>query len=293
MKSGRMVTAIIVIATMGPAGASVAQDASESPDAQEQLNRIIGADHPAAQKELFAELYRNADKQALAALKGHTDPGVAIRTAWEEMYQRNPPENAAEVTREFGALALERFVGFVEGRLRIQVPDAWWQTIAAAERRPGQRGIFYRIDTDCRYTLAGRTLITPGMTLDDVAISDGNSRVVIPPAVMQSHPQTSWHAACVQIESSEWFLAFPQSFDSRYTLYCIGREDQAVRWSQPVWASEHEWSPPGGTGYSYHCVSIVCRDDAVTVFGNSGVGAYIEVFRRVDGTPLMRFCTMR
>src|SRR5438552_6796680 len=74
----------------------------------------------------YDQLVGRAARDELLALKVGDDVSIAIRAAWEEACRRAERKNVGKGPTE----AYSRFIGFVEGRLRVTVPE-WWSMYIA------------------------------------------------------------------------------------------------------------------------------------------------------------------
>lgn len=87
--------------------------------------------------ELLALLLGHSSIKQLQELKSHSDTTLALHAAWEEVKRSvrvplikevldDPEFENPESMAKIGRAAADRFLGFVEGRLRLSPPD-WWQ----------------------------------------------------------------------------------------------------------------------------------------------------------------------
>jgi hypothetical protein len=95
--------------------------------------------------EKARQLAVNATPEELQKQAADANDGVAIRAAWEEVRRRLSQDIAARPKNsEWTSFkGIDRFVGFVEGRLRIPVPQWWALELADARSRELERTYFF------------------------------------------------------------------------------------------------------------------------------------------------------
>lgn len=95
---------------------------------EDRLREFIEAKGPAQLNVASRLLFEHADGRAVTALKAEKHNGVALRAAWEEVVRATRPrtDEPGRVKRREDVVAIHRFVGFAEGRLRITLVP-WWE----------------------------------------------------------------------------------------------------------------------------------------------------------------------
>lgn len=96
------------------------------------------------------------------------------------------------------------------------------------------------------------------------------------------------HCASVCVTDEISYVAVYDSHPDSYRLLAFANLGGRVIWSSPVWASGEivDFQGPG-----WHFVTIIAEGGAVTVFGASYAGVYIEVFDSKTGENRCRFGT--
>src|SRR5262249_50953281 len=107
----------------------------QAPSAQ-NMKRLAEAplrtENPHLASLAYARLFAKAGAGGTRALRAHESDEIALRAAWEEILLRIPETTRLNAVRPDQRL-LQRFVGFVEGRLRANVPKWWEDTLLDAQ----------------------------------------------------------------------------------------------------------------------------------------------------------------
>jgi hypothetical protein len=272
-------------------------------DESNEAERIILSDKPCPHliQSLYASLILAADEESLAKLIAGTSTSVSMASAWERLRRAsnwNPHVPSGNV---FDNDALARFLGVVEGRLKVTIPT-WWEQVFGAMAL-NNRAIPYfpfmsperqaveRVEPTYRRT-AGHLLISIGMRLEHereldewAIISDDGDRLVIPREWQEQLGRGD--AVTVLFHDERCYLSMHVSRDP-YTLLSIDRRTGATLWVARVWAG---CGVSGSTGSGWHWSSFVLTGDEVVVLGISTDAAYIESFDVVTGKAIARFWT--
>lgn len=247
------------------------------------------------------ELFQQATIGELEKLKMDPHEGVAIRAAWE-FVRRTVDETEKETPVRVNAESLHRFLGFVEGRLKISVPVSWQDTVlnARATRRAwigfrrkekhwpnlvGEFGLWVPKDTSIKQ-VGDDWLIT---------VQGQSCRL---PSRLSKHLRLRWRDGISALICGErCYLAVHWDHCSPYDLFCIERDSGKVLWKARPWANGglHNGKlllPMGSVmGPSVHSVAIMQQRDRVVLFGIGHLSAYIECFSTADGTNIFRCST--
>lgn len=279
-----------------------------SVEAQEDLSEFVDAALTATSmgelRERNKMLFNHAIPDAVRELKTHPNDGMALRAAWEEVRRTivEPPSDVTErEAKKIDRRALQRFVGFVEGRLRIVLPD-WWegamlrasatdQLILFVPGKKRQRP-FSRVQDG---QLAGVAMShgTQAYVLEngDLEVFNDSEKTVIPAELWRDLQKASSSLdglGALTTESHLFLVLYPNS-GGRYWLHCIDRGTSRVVWTESVWG-EHD-IPVNAQGANQQWVDIRLARDAIFVFGKGLFSMYVEVFSTVDGSPVCRFST--
>jgi hypothetical protein len=278
----------IVVGFVGPTSVTAARagDAME-----ERVQRIVRAQTAYEAGKGYEELFRLGGPHALRVLKASPHRGIALRAAWEEIRTRIPRDKDAVALR-IDSARMQRFLGFVEGRLALPIPG-WWEDTLLEARAYGPSNIFFPPREIIVYQKTDIDLLSaPGTSVrkknGEVLLSNGKQAVTIQASVLHEDRGRTARYLTPLIDKECCYLAIHADRASPYSLLCVGRKKGNIRWSSDVWAA-------GGLvhyiGQGYHRVTLLLDGDALMVWGVGDDSAYIEGFKTEDGTSLFRFST--
>ena len=273
------------------------------------VERVLNAKDAGELSESVAQLMSKASKEQLQEYKRHTHSTIALHAAWEEVKRgvrgidpksREEDKTIVNIDRP----ALQRFLGFVEGRLHVTPPE-WWQKIVARAK----------IDSEVRHNLsliyATNRKFNPYFhlrgsvhhltTFEVIPVEDGGYELksdkftcTISPQLLEQikkiNPRdvdlpglTAWMNAERCVFGFHWFLS------SEFTLHCIERKSGKLLWSTDVWG--YFWGGFGGGGF-LHWAEMRIDGDTIYLFGIDATGIiYIEAFSMKDGKNQFHFTT--
>ena len=247
-------------------------------------------------------LFAGAAESRLARLKANDEDRIAIYAAWEQVLRANPTDPAIEKGVQPTATSLARFVGFVEGRLRVETPGWWQQHLQSAllfhqhvpEFRLLQEVTDQNLGLDRRFSAGLKVM--PEIEIDQnleghVVVKKGADSCIVDKDVMRDAQSThSVDSLAAAFADGTGYVGLHASVPWPYRLYAIDQKTGTEFWRAEVWAYGDSFSGAGNGGY--HLVEIVViDDDAVAIFGGGIECMYIEIFKRKDGLPLLRFGT--
>lgn len=235
------------------------------------------------------EFLPTADDELLERMRADDDNGIAFTAAWEAIRRR--VQEGEPTPRWVDAAALNRFVGFVEGRLRVPLPREWTEGVLSAWVTSQKMICFqsieekFDVETEAGWRVSG--VDEANDFEDQLRITVGGHDLTVP-ASLRSDSFFSWQRfASVAHDSRRCYVAHFGPGPFSYTLYCLDLESGDRKWVTTVQVTLRHY---GGGVPGVHRVWIVPRKKTVVVFGLC-CGAYIEVFRKSDGRNLYRFCT--
>jgi hypothetical protein len=247
----------------------------------------------------------SASPEQLQKLSADANDGVAIRAAWEIARRRLAEDIAADPHNKDGILlkGADRFIGFVEGRLRVSVPQWWASQLALARATRLERPELFGSwdwDKDRLTQIGPRELSTAfGVVPSIVRNKSGELHIAWDKRKLRlSAKQIPNDPTCEDLTGLVYrdrCLVLGYDRDSfswlNWVIYGVDPISSDVLWSsrRTFDARRTDGDPMGHTGASIHHVSLVGRDDVVFVFGMECKLVYIEAFRLSDGRPLMRF----
>jgi hypothetical protein len=261
-------------------------------------SKLAEAENPeelgAVYDKAFADI-RNAD--LVQFILGPSDQ-VALQAAWQRvrrtMSRRIPgTEQAVPVDPH----AVQRFLGVVEGRLRVELPNKWADVFGRISYRDSRTVSFpgvlpedlirSRIDV---FTSKEITIEPAG---DGFFISLRGQRFPVSQKVLQecrAEYGASDHLEAMIVDADRAVITMHRAGIQRYPLVLVNRKTGDKIWRSAVWVERPV--VPGRTGLGHmHHVEITVQNDAVVVFGLCDFSAYIEAFHFRDGSNAFRFST--
>lgn len=228
-------------------------------------------------------------------------PGIAIQSAWRLHHRSLPPKKVVfGVTPNVLYLPdVQRFVGFVEGRLRVQVPEWWEEMLESPDRnQPLRLGAPVK-----KWRPFDRSQIAIDSKLVELQTSTGiRSAPIEAFNWIFSSSGTNEYAATSA--NRDTLVVSKPIMGSKARILCVSA-DGMERWRNELWGT-HQWT--GGTSGApvtpVEVVDFVASNEVITIFGASSLkhehsrgttfirsAFYIEQFSTRDGSSLMRFST--
>lgn len=282
--------------------------ASQDQVKRHPVERLLKAADDKQRREAVAEAIVKASDEKLRELEAHPHTSVALHAAWEKVrrtFQINPSTavNGAKPVK-IDRKALQQFIGFVEGRVRAQLPD-WWETrLANSYVQPDDTGRLWFKDKKklVPYWKDENNIYKPGFvsaeSLPDGDIELSNWRVHKPYCLI---PARFWEAAKqrpfdpeIGVHLTTWWdddrcvFGFHESIPNGFTLHGTDRKSTEVLWSAEVFSYFQEKATDSS---HIHWVALREGGGTLYVFGTGGDLVYIEAFSMKDGENLFRFCT--
>jgi hypothetical protein len=233
-------------------------------------------------KELAARieaLLSSSPTKELDRLVADADCAVALAAGWERVRRTVREAEQQEPVNPDGQ-AISRFLGLVEGRLQIPLPQAWEASVRSAMAY-GRRAIWFSWPELAERSFALHTPVREGdrwMVVQSgrpikLAVEDRDGPV---------------GEAAVLSAGGTVYVALYGSRPAPFGLLAVNRDDSGVIGRYEVWAA-------GGLtafeGKGWHHVEMRVTGQALTVFGISDGAVYIEVFDRKTGENRCRFST--
>ncbi len=279
----------LAMSTVLLAGSLSGQDRDDKskPETEKEIDAILQAKYAHATARGYAALFKRVGPDGVRALKNHKHPQIAIRAAWEEIRLTLPEKNQARVV-QVDPHRLHRFLGFLEGRLAVSVPE-WWQDAVVGAKAHHRNNVYFGfppIDRDVGEGFWGPPGTSVAKQDGRLLLKAGTESVPLPAAVPESplymHASASFTAdAC--------YLANHSFCGMGYTLFRLDSASGRVLWEASVWA---DGVIDGYDGVHFHRVSVVVEARRVMVFGASSAGIYVEAFNTKDGDVLFRFSSV-
>ncbi len=297
---------------------------SPSPPGRQTVNLDQLARAPEEYLIAIAKQMGEATDAELEVFRQHDNWGVALTAAWEEFVLRPTAKDLAVQTLvkdEVIGLRVERWLGFVEGRLRVAPPPNWRSILRGAgiSRSDGQQSLplgFFSDDNPCEkqwYDPFARP------DEDDNTEYDANRDLLeVPLGVMWKRvpnrlvlTRKNGQSIALDIDRFKWlpmqddnhfgsartlwetqgdheFLAIFRTWGERFELAALDQRTRDWLWStQVVGGRDHFFH--SGLPDSSHCVTCLVSGETVYVFGHSMFSIYVEGFDLKTGKVQGRF----
>jgi hypothetical protein len=256
----------------------------------EELCRVIlRAKQPSTAVRAYDALFHSATTDSLRRLQMNPSDTIAIQAAWQEV-ELTVPEKS-ELTVRPDRDKLSRFLGFLEGRARVQAPRWWAEAILDA--RANHRGNVYAGGLNLswrREPIPNAAAPPPQATFDKQdgkpVVRIGSEFALIPEDLRDKlRPNGPDIKVTALIDPARCYVAAYDCVGSPYRLACVERSPERIRWIADVWASS--WG--AFTGRPKQLVEVIEQGDRVVVFGIASSGFHVEAFRLDDGLNILRF----
>lgn len=251
------------------------------------------AKSPVRLAEAYLNVFPKASSVDVHQMMNDSHCGVALRAAWERVRRTIGEEFRQEAAKPDSA-SLNRFLGFVEGRLNTGVPSLWESTFSRVRAYRRSEFFFPCEVKQLQYHKTELGVAAPrDMSLKridgEVLVAIGKQSCQIPVTFMQSDKsEYPVDAACSLFTDTRCYVAFHSDKCVPYRLRCFDRASKKCLWTARVWAA-------GGlaqyTGIGYHLVALKEENEKLLVFGIGIDAAYIEGFNRKNGEDAFHFCT--
>jgi hypothetical protein len=254
-----------------------------------QVRTILAAEDWSGATSGYRALFKATSAEGLRRLQMNASDTIALQAAWEQVERTMPakPDRAARPDRE----KLAWFLGFLEGRVRVQTPQ-WWADVVLDSHANSQGKVYPGNPKTWAYHNAGLDDLCapPDTTVKQehgrFLLVVGKQAVTIPESVLR---RASSGRVCGNISGlitpQRCYVAVHDDFGFAYPLTCIDRKSTKVVWNTKAWGDF--WGTVAGFGHSY--VTVTEQDNHVVVFGASSSGIHVEAFQAEDGRNVFRF----
>lgn len=243
----------------------------------------------ASNSHLVGQAYRRLFAQAGAAAFRHdADVGIALQANWElhavPVRRQPPPERRSAWGLD--PSRLQRFLGYLEGRIGTGVPG-WWETgLLNADFYPSTHLACPADKLRYEKTQAG-ILVPRGTKVAaagaDLAVTVGTATAAIPRFCFAESMRHSVH-----LDPEMCFVAIYSDSGYPFVLRRVDLASRAIAWQAEVWAVRTGFSS-GSEGA--HSVELKRNGKQMLVFGAESHGTYLEAFDVRTGDCDFRFCT--
>jgi len=274
-------------------------------------------------REEFNALFKRVGVEGLKQLRSNAHDSIALQAAWREVRLTLPEKEGVRRVRP-DAAKLRWFLGFLEGRGRLRIPDWWQQTLLGARtfsrddclnlplgqsiadqmRDRLDRGTLQELADDeppikpFYHDSGFRNIKTPlDTTLKEeagsIVVSVGKDRTRMASALLSETFRSGFirwpRNLSALATSSRCHIATHGNFGSYHPLMCIARDSGKMVWKTKVWGHQLNGIIVMDSGSQR--VAVTEQGGRVVVFGMSLSGAYVEAFDAKDGKNLFRLTT--
>jgi len=227
-----------------------------------------------------------ASTEKLNELIADKDCQVCLAAAWERVYRALPKEEREPETDRAAPnpFAMSRFLGLIEGRLGVNIPESWEAAFASVNISEQIYVSFPENDTE---GADGEGAIQKASVV--LEQSKGHLIVKQGAEIWLLPSEDQWvENASVALTDEHAYLAAYSQFPVHYRLYKLDRQTGNILWVARVWADGGLMSY---TGMGWHHVDLQVTTGTIVVFGISTVTAYVEAFDKRSGESRCRFGT--
>ncbi len=212
---------------------------------------------------------------------------IAVNAAWHRVSRSfdkpwAPTDPGIPITRE----ALFRFLGFLEGRLRMQVPQFWADTLLTGKYRSKLRVVFD--DSMLEDRTETLTPSKPRQLNGGLEFPSLTHIYRVPNSETDGELPGIENTATILEREADAFVMLQDSIDPGCELFRFERKSGKLIWKTNVWG---EPTFNGSGRLTPHRIELVVDNDRVSVFGARVGNLYIETFSLNEGKPLLRFGT--
>jgi hypothetical protein len=307
----RQLLAMVLVAVL-MAQAPVAAGPAEVGSALAAIERPR---NPLQLKNAYKSILKGASVGTLRELKKGKSLPLALGAAWRAALQESAGNRASPT---MGTYAFSRFVGFVDGRLPVAIPE-WWERMVAGAVLWSKDGDDVMIRCHPKSMAQAPNIPVVPDIPDEVVLPKGwsaekvaaglelrmpDKRVVIPITVPKkaSRRETAglyfspyWSMLSAVIDGDSVFVVITEDEAYHSAIFAkVSRGAGQLLWERRIWTGGGLTSIAisGPSARARVVEPRIGRDGNVYVFGVTVFGAFIESFSASDGTPQLRFCTL-
>lgn len=268
------------------------------------VDRFISAKGPdtagTACRELFESDLSYTDSQKLNV--NSESHAIALQSAWRLHHRVLPPKEAT-----FGAYPevshvpdIQRFVGFVEGRLRTQAP-LWWEDMLACPDKlhPSRTG--ERTQKWLRFPT-----VDPTSDVQMIKLPAVPDHVILPTETMLWLTEESGgHEYTLALQDDMVVIVSKPTAICGSRLTCVESKTGKGKWRKDIWGTnQHRMARSGPECIPVDVVSFKLTNETLTIFGarsfrivysthHSFISSafYIEQYSLNNGDCIVRFST--
>lgn len=276
-----------VLLCMATAFGGTTQPSTQPSATDGRVERLLKADSPEKLAQAYRGLFDHCTSEELRELVAHPDYSVALGAGWERVRRTLPEEKQAKALPP-DKNELYRFLGLVEGRTQIPLPERWASIVLSAGSY-GRGNIWFP---------RPKGLFEPGGYAPDTGEErpalqkEGDQWKVTLDGKMWSAPKGVDYERDTLVVASASETLFLASYNywpaNPFAVYALDRQTGKTLWWSNVWA---EGALFHYEGRGWHDVQLRVQGQHLVVFGIGDGTAYVEAFDAKTGKNLYRFCT--
>jgi hypothetical protein len=268
-----------------------AEDDRRPAEIEKLVQAILASKHPKESgseigtAKAYRELFKKVGAEGLRELQTHSEDGISIQAAWEEVVLKVPEKKSVHLDRH----KLDWFLGFLEGRARLRAPSWWSDSLLDSEAyrpnlvyvRPGmpKENPYHELGLD---HFRGPHNTSLKREHEKIVLRVGKEAVPIPEDLLVKENVSAL------MKPSHCYIAVHENVGHGYKLACIDRTSEKLVWKTDVFGT---WWGDFSTGPAQMWVSVTEQKERIVVFGAAATGLHVEAFRAKDGKNLFRFST--
>jgi hypothetical protein len=291
-----MTCLLVVLSIAAVAPGPLARMAAAEPDSEikKMVLDVLYQEEARLADQRYRVLFDAVSIDALRQLKADPHDSIALQAAWEEV-QLSLPEKDQQQPTPVQPAKLERFLGFLEGRGRVEIPH-WWENALREVRSRGRDHKVFCLSHVLAFqrgkSTGLRITTEEGVSLSKengtIKLRVGKESLVMPrELIIEDRVLDRYDDLSVLISGQHWYVAMYDTVGCKYPLVCLENKTGKMLWQAVVWGTWW-WE---SSGLHSQRVTLSKQDERVVVFGASNTGAHVEAFRASDGTNLFRVST--
>lgn len=214
---------------------------------------------------------------------------AALRAAWVEAVRETtkaPEGDKASVLHS----RMQRFLGFVEGRLQVAIPQVWEESVANASQSEGGWFYFPIVKTKIYARTSAGFRIHGAKNAekegDRLIVSWEGESVSLPFKLIENEDTGGYDVISCALSSDKAFIAFHRDWPGPMRVICVDRKTSGVAWSAEIDVDD---GFRFRSGRGHHYVMIVPEAERILVFGAAGRVIHVESLQPKDGIVAWQF----
>jgi hypothetical protein len=215
-----------------------------------------------------------------------------LSSVWHRVRMSIPVERSNSPTK-VDRQALDGFLAYAEQRLRTKLPGWWVSVIRSTRALSPEQVWFYPADGYPKRTLGFRTAPDVNLTKpwfsQHATLQVSGESVWLPSILVERRRACTNPCVSACANNGRMYIAFHSSLLDEYLLDAYDCRSRRKLWESGVLRRIPSLTYDGVVSDQAHVVSISVTNQAVFVFGATGICVYVEGFRPEDGHSLFRW----